>query len=95
MEYFDSVGVGNHVSRAHTQWQNGIQSCRSCHQLDHENDEITSHSHGGLWARGEILVQGSLRREGCPQRHLQATARVNALHLVVYCFMFAILTLMQ
>ncbi len=33
--------------------------------------------------RGEIQVQSSLCREGCPQRHLQATAGVNTLHLHV------------
>ena len=75
MEFFDSVGVRNHFSTLYEQWQNGLAEAAI--------NSIMRLADGGLWARGEILVQGSLRREGCPQRHIQAAPGVNALYLYV------------
>ncbi len=59
VEFVDFKGVRNHFGTALEQWQNGL--AEAVH-------EIGSHGDGGVWARGEILVQGSLRRKGWLQQ---------------------------
>ena len=65
LEYFDSVGVRNQCSTTCEQWKNGLAEA-AINSIMRLGRTVVAES--GLWVG--ILIQGSLRREGCPQRHL-------------------------